>query len=174
MIDDLNLNNPEDIKKSIKHDPIEERRYWMVRMAKQAAMDIISYGRIGSGNLDPTYSGDVRTQQELNNDETIGDIATFIPGRFSGNNLPNTQFGADEFGYGSSQYSTQESEEDFFYRNKSITDELPGFKFNMKKSDPGYDKNWRDFQNKYEEKRKDDTDLTKKFSHKLLGGFSIN
>ena len=25
----------------------------------------------------------------------------------------------------------------------------------MKKSDPGYDKNWRDFQNKYEEKRKD-------------------
>ena len=110
---------------------------------------------IGSGNLDPTYSGDVRTQQELNNDETIGDIATFIPGRFSGNNLPNTQFGADEFGYGSSQYSTQESEEDFFYRNKSITDELPGFKFNMKKSDPGYDKNWRDFQNKYEEKRKD-------------------
>ena len=29
------------------------------------------------------------------------------------------------------------------------------FKFNMKMTDPGYDKNWRAFQNKYEEKRKE-------------------
>jgi hypothetical protein len=56
--------NPEDIKKSIKHDPIEERRYWMVRMAKQAAMDIISYGRIGSGNLDSILLMDERDQLE--------------------------------------------------------------------------------------------------------------
>ena len=56
--------NPEDIKKSIKHDPIEERRYWMVRMAKQAAMDIISYGRIGSGKLDSILLMDERDQLE--------------------------------------------------------------------------------------------------------------
>jgi hypothetical protein len=54
--------NPEDIKKSIKHDPVEERKYWMARMAKQAAMDIISYGRIGSGNLDSILLMDERDQ----------------------------------------------------------------------------------------------------------------
>jgi hypothetical protein len=29
----------------------EERVYWIARMGKQAAMDIVSYGRIGSGNM---------------------------------------------------------------------------------------------------------------------------
>jgi len=29
----------------------EERIYWIARMGKQAAMDIISYGRIGAGNM---------------------------------------------------------------------------------------------------------------------------
>lgn len=29
----------------------EERMYWVARMGKQAAMDIVSYGRIGSGNM---------------------------------------------------------------------------------------------------------------------------
>ena len=29
----------------------EEKMYWIARMGKQAAMDIISYGRIGSGNM---------------------------------------------------------------------------------------------------------------------------
>lgn len=29
----------------------EERIYWIARMGKQAAMDIISYGRIGTGNM---------------------------------------------------------------------------------------------------------------------------
>tara|TARA_B100001996_G_scaffold382171_1_gene373286 strand:+ start:686 stop:1594 length:909 start_codon:yes stop_codon:yes gene_type:complete len=32
-----------------QHD--EERLYWVARMGKQAAMDIISYGRIGAGNM---------------------------------------------------------------------------------------------------------------------------
>ena len=32
-----------------QHD--EERVYWIARMGRQAAMDIISYGRIGSGNM---------------------------------------------------------------------------------------------------------------------------
>jgi hypothetical protein len=30
----------------------EERKYWILRMGKQAAMDIIAFGRIGSGNMD--------------------------------------------------------------------------------------------------------------------------
>ena len=29
----------------------EEKTYWIARMGKQAAMDIISYGRIGAGNM---------------------------------------------------------------------------------------------------------------------------
>lgn len=29
----------------------EERMYWVARMGKQAAMDIVSYGRIGAGNM---------------------------------------------------------------------------------------------------------------------------
>lgn len=29
----------------------EERMYWIARMGKQAAMDIVSYGRIGAGNM---------------------------------------------------------------------------------------------------------------------------
>ncbi len=33
-------------------DEDEERRYWITRMAKQAAVDLHCYGRIGSGNLD--------------------------------------------------------------------------------------------------------------------------
>lgn len=33
-------------------DEEEERKYWITRMAKQAAVDLHCYGRIGSGNLD--------------------------------------------------------------------------------------------------------------------------
>ena len=34
------------------HDEIQERNYWIARMAKQATMDLITIGRIGQGNLD--------------------------------------------------------------------------------------------------------------------------
>jgi len=34
------------------NDPEEERKYWIARMGKQAAMDLLSSGRIGSGNMD--------------------------------------------------------------------------------------------------------------------------
>jgi hypothetical protein len=34
------------------HNEEEEKNYWIARMAKQAAMDIISFGRVGSGNMD--------------------------------------------------------------------------------------------------------------------------
>lgn len=30
----------------------EEKNYWVARMAKQAALDIIAFGRVGSGNMD--------------------------------------------------------------------------------------------------------------------------
>tara|TARA_B100000586_G_C20023385_1_gene390047 strand:- start:90 stop:869 length:780 start_codon:yes stop_codon:yes gene_type:complete len=45
-------NNLDILKKSIEHNQEEETTYWKARMAKQAAMDIISYGRIGSGQME--------------------------------------------------------------------------------------------------------------------------
>lgn len=42
----------ESLQKFLVDDPVEERNYWIARMGKQAAMDIISYGRVGSGNMD--------------------------------------------------------------------------------------------------------------------------
>jgi hypothetical protein len=30
----------------------EEKKYWIARMGKQAALDIIAFGRVGSGNMD--------------------------------------------------------------------------------------------------------------------------
>lgn len=40
------------LEKATGYDREEERKYWITRMAKQAAMDMVSYGRIGSGNMD--------------------------------------------------------------------------------------------------------------------------
>jgi hypothetical protein len=40
------------LNKAFTYDDEEERQYWVTRMAKQAAMDMIAYGRIGSGNMD--------------------------------------------------------------------------------------------------------------------------
>lgn len=40
------------LRKAFTYDDDEERQYWVTRMAKQAAMDMISYGRIGTGNMD--------------------------------------------------------------------------------------------------------------------------
>jgi len=34
------------------NNPEEERKYWIARMGKQAAMDLLSSGRISSGNMD--------------------------------------------------------------------------------------------------------------------------
>jgi hypothetical protein len=35
-----------------EHNEVEERNYWIARMAKQATMDLMTIGRIGQGNLD--------------------------------------------------------------------------------------------------------------------------
>ena len=40
------------LDKAYGYDEEEERKYWITRMAKQAAMDMAAYGRIGSGNMD--------------------------------------------------------------------------------------------------------------------------
>lgn len=42
----------EEFQYYLKTNEDEERQYWIARMGKQAALDIISYGRVGSGNMD--------------------------------------------------------------------------------------------------------------------------
>ena len=44
--------DPVAAEKAFEYDEEEERQYWITRMAKQAAMDMVSYGRIGTGNMD--------------------------------------------------------------------------------------------------------------------------
>ena len=57
-----NAKTLENAKKAIEHNPEEERKYWTARMAKQCAMDIIAYGRIGSGNMESLLLMDERDQ----------------------------------------------------------------------------------------------------------------
>jgi hypothetical protein len=42
-----------------------ERDYWSIRMAKQAMLDMISYGRVGTGNLDSILMMSPEQQQEV-------------------------------------------------------------------------------------------------------------
>ena len=46
------IKQEEDIPHFIEMNDKEEAQYWVARMGKQAALDIISYGRISSGNMD--------------------------------------------------------------------------------------------------------------------------
>jgi hypothetical protein len=46
------VETEKDIERYFDQDPEEERKYWIARMGKQAAMDILSFGRISTGNLD--------------------------------------------------------------------------------------------------------------------------
>jgi hypothetical protein len=52
MVKEIAKDDDALIKKAMGYDHEEERKYWIARMAKQAAMDMVSYGRIGSGNMD--------------------------------------------------------------------------------------------------------------------------
>jgi len=47
-----NAETEEDIQRYFDQDPDEEKKYWIARMGKQAALDILSFGRVGTGNLD--------------------------------------------------------------------------------------------------------------------------
>lgn len=51
------LNNPEECEKI-------EKEYWEYRLAKQSAMDMIAYGRIGVGNMDAVLQLDEDSQQK--------------------------------------------------------------------------------------------------------------
>jgi hypothetical protein len=42
----------ESLKYYTEENEMEERNYWILRMGKQAALDIIAFGRVGSGNMD--------------------------------------------------------------------------------------------------------------------------
>ena len=42
----------EELKYFLQKNEEEERQYWIARMGKQAALDIIAFGRVGSGNMD--------------------------------------------------------------------------------------------------------------------------
>jgi hypothetical protein len=42
----------EELKKAAVYNEEEERKYWIARMGKQAAMDVYVTGRIGIGNID--------------------------------------------------------------------------------------------------------------------------
>jgi hypothetical protein len=46
------VKTDEDLNYYLQNNEEEERQYWIARMGKQAALDIISYGRVGSGNMD--------------------------------------------------------------------------------------------------------------------------
>lgn len=43
---------------------VEERNYWIARMAKQATMDLVTIGRIGQGNLDSIAMMPLQDQEE--------------------------------------------------------------------------------------------------------------
>lgn len=51
VVKDL-VPNLEELEKYKNHNEAEERRYWITRMAKQAAMDLNTIGRISQGNMD--------------------------------------------------------------------------------------------------------------------------
>lgn len=56
--------NAEALNSYKEHNEIEERNYWIARMAKQATMDLMTIGRIGSGNLDSIAMMPIEDQQE--------------------------------------------------------------------------------------------------------------
>ena len=54
----------ETLKEFSKVNEEEERKYWVTRMAKQAATDMFATGRIGQGNLDSIAMMPIEDQQE--------------------------------------------------------------------------------------------------------------
>jgi hypothetical protein len=46
------------------HNEVEERKYWITRMAKQATMDLVTIGKIGQGNLDSIAMMPLQDQEE--------------------------------------------------------------------------------------------------------------
>ena len=66
MIKDM-VPDLEKLKSFAEHNEAEERNYWITRMAKQAAMDLNTIGRISQGNMDSIL---MMPLQDVN--ETLG------------------------------------------------------------------------------------------------------
>lgn len=47
-----------------KENPEEERRYWIARIGKQAAMDLMTIGKIGQGNMDSIAMMSLEDQEQ--------------------------------------------------------------------------------------------------------------
>ena len=47
-----NWESMEEVEKAAEYTEEDERKYWIARMGKQAAMDVYTTGKIGTGNLD--------------------------------------------------------------------------------------------------------------------------
>ena len=113
---------------------------------------------VGEGPLSNTYSDDINTMRDATNNSGQ---AVFLEGMYSGTQLPKTQAVSGDYGYGSPEFFTKEAEEDFYKRNKGVTDKIDGFDYLMKRdadgdgvTDPAYTKQWGEFQNTYEDERK--------------------
>jgi len=52
LVKELSNNDKEIIKNAFSYNEEDDKEYWIKRMSKQAAMDMVSYSRIGSGNMD--------------------------------------------------------------------------------------------------------------------------
>jgi len=46
------ITTKEELEKASEWNEEEERKYWIARMGKQAALDLMAHGRVGTGNLD--------------------------------------------------------------------------------------------------------------------------
>jgi len=58
------VKNEDELQYYLQFNEEEERKYWIARMGKQAAIDIIAFGRVGSGNMDSIAMMDERDQLE--------------------------------------------------------------------------------------------------------------
>jgi hypothetical protein len=66
--DDAKLGNGMTLMDVFGNEQLEdkfEKEYWSVRMAKQAMLDMISYGRVGTGNLDSILMMSPEQQKEV-------------------------------------------------------------------------------------------------------------
>jgi hypothetical protein len=124
MIEHLRSLFPEeptvaDIKDISKEDPEQERIYWQVRMAKQTATDLISFGRIGAGQMasimmmDPSDQKIVITKAiefstKLNN--TLGVLGEGVRNSLLGVNEKEMPVLEDSVEYTMQQHSRNQSE----------------------------------------------------------------
>ena len=52
------------LKELNKENPEEERKYWIARMGKQAAMDLMTIGKISQGNMDSITMMAIEDQEQ--------------------------------------------------------------------------------------------------------------